>query len=311
VGALITGISGFTGAHLARYLLVQNEQVFGFDQQPIPASAAWAAGIPVHTGDIRDQTTLRQVLADTRPDTIYHLVGLLKSTDAQALYEVNVLGTVSLLESAVELGIAPNVLITSSSAVYGPGPEDRPITERCKPRPFTHYAASKVAQETVAFRYVSAHKLPVVCTRAFNLIGPGQPPTLACSAFARQIALAEQVREAGSINTGNLSAQRDFVDVRDAVRAYELLARRGRPGEVYNVCSGQPVAIEQCLAELLGLAQVPLTATVDPARLQPLDVPVQVGSAAKLAKHTGWAPRIPLQQSLADLLNDWRQRITP
>jgi GDP-4-dehydro-6-deoxy-D-mannose reductase len=142
----------------------------------------------------------------------------------------------------------------------------------------------------------------------FNLLGPGQSPDLACSAFARQIALAE-ITEQTEIVTGSLDAKRDFVDVRDAVRAFALLAAKGEAGETYNVCSGNAVAIQQCLSEMMSQSQKQLSARVDAARVQKNDVPVQVGSFQKLHKAAGWNPRIPLKQSLSDLLDDWRERI--
>ena len=306
---LITGISGFTGTHLARHLLAKGVRVFGFARASTNLPLVLAENVSLHFDDIRNQAAIKELLTQAQPDIIYHLAGILKSTEVEKLYEINVLGTVALFEAIIELGIAPMVLVTSSSAVYGKGFGGKPITERFQLRPITYYAISKVAQEFVAYRYYSAYKLPVICTRAFNLIGPGQPSTLACSAFARQIALAEQTRKMDTIMTGDLSARRDFTDVRDVVRAYALLAQSGKPGLIYNVCSQKAVSIKQCLNMLLEMAHVSLETVVDPARLQAHDVPVQVGSAARLFNHTGWKPEITLQQSLADLLNDWRQKV--
>ena len=306
---LITGIAGFVGTHLAHYLLSKGNQLFGFDLAASSLSPALAQRVRLYSGDICDQTALKQVLTEAQPDIVYHLAGVLKSTDAKKFYTVHVLGTVALFEAIIGLGITPKVLVASSSAVYGRGFGGKPITEQFKLRPITHYAVSKVAQETVAYRYWLAHQLPVVCTRTFNLIGPGQPPELACSAFARQIALAEHTEKADTVITGNLSAQRDFTDVRDAVRAYDLITTFGKPGLTYNVCSGGTVSIRQCLDMLLEMVHVSLKTTVDPGRLQPHDVPIQVGNAARLYDHTGWKPEITLQQSLADLLHYWRQEV--
>ena len=150
--------------------------------------------------------------------------------------------------------------------------------------------------------------MDVVIVRMFNLLGPGQSPDLACSAFARQIALAE-ISEQNEIVTGNLDAKRDFVDVRDAARAFALLAEKGEAGQTYNVCSGNAVAIQKCLSEMMLRSKKQVSARVDPARVQKNDVPVQVGSFQKVQKAAGWNPRIPLHESLADLLNDWRERV--
>jgi GDP-4-dehydro-6-deoxy-D-mannose reductase len=161
----------------------------------------------------------------------------------------------------------------------------------------------------VALRYEQVYGLPVMCVRTFNLLGPGLSPEMASSSFARQIALAEAIGRPAVISTGSLDAKRDFVDVRDAVRAYELIARKGKPGEVYNVCSGRTVAVSECLSILLKQARVPVEAVLDPAKVQSNDVPIQIGSAEKLREAAGWSPRIALKKSLIDLLNDWRRRI--
>ena len=306
---LITGIAGFTGIHLAQYVLTNGAQVVGFDQASNGLPPALADKVSFNSGDIRSQAVLRRVLAETQPDIIYHLAGLLKSTDAKEFYEINVLGTLALFEAIVELGLTPKVLVTSSSAVYGRGSGNRPLTENFKLRPTTHYAVSKVAQEAIAYRYHLVYNIPIICTRAFNLIGPRQSPVLACSAFARQIALAERTKQIDTLVTGDLSPRRDFVDVRDAVRAYSLVVKSGKPGLAYNVCSQQAISIKQCLDLLLEMTSIPLKTIVAPANLQVGDVPVQIGCAARLVKHTGWRPEIPLEQSLADLLDYWRQQV--
>jgi GDP-4-dehydro-6-deoxy-D-mannose reductase len=304
---LITGISGFTGNHLAQYLITKGEQVFGFG---LPSELPFPKQVTFHEGDIRDQATLKQIIEQIQPEVIYHLAGLIKATDLTKFYEINVLGTVILFEAIIESGLKPKVLVTSSSAVYGKGVGKKLITEQFQLRPMTHYAVSKVAQETVAQRYYLAHGLPVVCTRAFNLVGPAQPPTLACSAFAHQIALAEQSEANRQIVIGDLSSQRDFLDVRDAVQAYDMIANSGTAGQVYNVCSQKAVSIKHCLDILLEMARVPVEVKFDPARLQASDVPVQVGSATRLFHDFDWQPTITLEQSLADLLNYWREEIS-
>ena len=307
---LITGAGGFTGLHLVRYLREKGDQVFGFDQVPVgQPSAPKHEEVGAYHGDIRNRAILKQTLSQARPETIFHLAGILKSDNVQRFYEINVIGTLTLLETVVESSLKPRLLIASSSAVYGWGVGSRPISEQFRLRPVTHYAVSKVAQEAVAGRYCRVHDLPIICTRAFNVIGPGQPPEYACSGFARQIALAEQAGRAGTIMAGNLSSRRDFTDIRDVVRAYDMVAQLGKPGHIYNICTQKAVSIQQCLDVLLGLARVPLEIRVDAARLQAEDVPIQVGSAAKLFDRTGWQPRITLQRSLKDLLEYWRQQV--
>lgn len=298
--ALITGISGFVGKHLRNELLREGWHVFGFDIR--------VAGENVFVGDLSDRALLSQVMLACQPDAVFHLAGIIKSSDAQAYYTSNLFGTLNLLNAVLQLEKRPKVVLASSSAVYGLTKSVRPITERSPLRPVTEYAVSKVAQETAALRYHYAFGLDVVIVRMFNLLGPGQSPDLACSAFARQIALAE-FSEQTEIVTGNLDAKRDFVDVRDAARAFVLLAEKGEAGQAYNVCSGNAVAIQECLQEMMLQSQKQLSARVDAARVQKNDVPVQVGSFQKLHKVTGWNPRISLKQSLSDLLNDWRERV--
>lgn len=300
--ALITGINGFVGKHLSAHLLELGWRVYGFDQR--------AAGDEsnVFIGDLADSSVCQSVLSECKPDVVFHLAGAIKSARPEMLYHANLLGTVTLFESLRETGQRPAVIVASSSAVYGSGFGGRPITEKFKPRPVTHYGVSKLTQETAALRYFDVFQLPVLIVRMFNLIGPGQSPDLACSAFARQIALAEANGE-HEIVTGDLSAYRDFVDVRDAVRAFVLLAERGRAGQVYNVCSGSEVLMRKCLEAMLSMSQRQLSARTDAARIQENDISRQVGDAGKLRRMTGWQPQISLRQSLSDLLDDWRQKV--
>ncbi len=298
--ALITGISGFVGKHLREELLRAGWQVFGFDIRP--------AGENVFVGDLSDRAALTRAVADCQPDVVFHLAGVIKSSDPQAYYTSNLFGALNLLDVVLQMEKRPKVVLASSSAVYGLTKSTRPVTERSPLRPITEYAVSKVVQETAALRYHYAFGLDVVIVRMFNLLGPGQSPDLACSAFARQIVLAE-ISEQNEIITGNLDAKRDFVDVRDAARAFAMLAEKGEAGQIYNVCSGNAVTIQGCLSEMMLRSKKQLSARVDPARVQKNDVPVQVGSFQKLNKVTGWNPHIPLNESLADLLNDWRERV--
>ncbi len=301
--ALITGISGFVGNCLASHLVDKRWKVAGYDVRPSSQDCDF------YPGNLSDGAAIKEVVEKTAPDVIFHLAGILKSDSFEEFYMVHVLGTISLFDAIVASGCLPTVVVASSSAVYGPGIGRRPITERFGLKPQTHYALSKAAQEMTAFRYHQVHGLTVMCARTFNLLGPGLSPQMAASSFARQIALAEKSGKSAIISTGDLSAKRDFVDVRDAVRAYELISSKGKAGEVYNVCSGDEVAISECLDILLKQAKVPVEAVLDPAKVQKNDVSIQVGSAKKLNSATGWNPRIPLKQSLNDLLNGWRNLI--
>jgi GDP-4-dehydro-6-deoxy-D-mannose reductase len=301
--AFITGISGFVGRHLTNYLYMNKWRVAGSDLQPAPELPAY------FLADINDRAALQHAIRETRPDLIFHLAGTLKADRSEQFYEVHVQGTVSLLDALMENELRSKVIIASSGAVYGAGQGRRPIKENFKLRPVTHYAASKLAQEVVAQRYCDAVGLPVIRVRTFNLLGPGLSPQMACSSFARQIALAEKQGLKSTIKAGDLGAKRDFVDVRDAVRAYELLAEKGQAGQVYNVASGRPVSMRQCLDFLQSQARVPVEDVFDPARVQNNDISIQVGSAKRLQEQTGWEPEISIEQSLLDLLDDWRGKL--
>jgi GDP-4-dehydro-6-deoxy-D-mannose reductase len=301
-GVFITGGAGFVGAHLIRYLAALGGPIYGFDLRPsaLPAES--------FLGDMSDRAALTGALKAARPAVVCHLAGLLKSDCPEPIYSVHVLGTVNLFESILEAGISPLVLIASSSGVYGPGNSSRPIGERAKLAPVTHYGVSKMMEEAAALRYARALSMNIVIARTFNLLGPGMPPTLACSDFARQIARAE--RDNGDhVVVGNLSPRRDFLDVRDAVSAYADMLRKGRSGEVYNVGSGKSVSIRTCLNRLLEFSKRDLLVSQDPARKQKNDIFTQASDTQKLFRRTGWKPKIPLRQSLLDLLNDWRKRV--
>jgi GDP-4-dehydro-6-deoxy-D-mannose reductase len=303
---LITGIAGFVGSHLAEYLQAIKVETCGVDRTGRPAQVS--AGDPrVFVGDIQDESFLKDVLTQVQPTHVFHFAGVLGGAKGgnRVQYDVNVLGTVKLLEMLRVLQLAPVTIINSSSAVYGRAAAN-PISEDQALCPITAYAASKASQEMVALHYFQEYGLPVIRARTFNLVGPRQPPTLAISAIARQVAQAER-GGARVIRVGNLLPRRDYTDVRDAVAAYWLLAQEGKGGEAYNVCSGLSYSIQECVEQLVSLAKVPLTVEVDPARQRTsAEIPDQVGSAARVFQTTGWQATIPFQQSLRDGLETWR-----
>jgi GDP-4-dehydro-6-deoxy-D-mannose reductase len=307
--ALITGALGFCGRHLAAHLDAHGYQVSGLDQvarPPLP-------GVTVYAGDIRNREWLTELLGSLQPTHIYHLAALTAPQAGwAALQDVNVWGTGQLLESVLAAGLQPVILVAGSSAAYGAvEPGELPIAEGQPFRPRTAYAVSKIAQEMLAYSYHARCGLRLIRTRAFNVTGPGEGPDFVTSSFARQVARIEAGLQPPDLKVGNLDAVRDFVDVRDVVRAYRLLGELGKPGEVYNVCSGAGTQIRRLLDGLIALSHHHgIRVTPDPARLQPADVPVQIGSAARLLQATGWQPEIPLRQTLEDVLDFWRQHIS-
>lgn len=213
-----------------------------------------------------------------------------------------------MLLAAAEAG-AGRVVAVSSADVYGKAaPEEMPLTEESPLRPASPYAASKVAADFLGLQAWLGRGLPVLRVRAFNHLGPGQNDRFVASALASRIARAE--RDGGEVlAVGNLSARRDYTDVRDVVRAYRLLAVSGEPGEAYNVCSGVDRAVQEVADLLLARARVDLRFETDPDLLRPVDLPVLRGSHAKLTEATGWEPEIPFERTLDDLLADWRDRV--
>ena len=314
---LVTGAGGFTGKHLVAYLLECGHQVVALDY---PAhnlhGLAGVPGVIVLQQDLtaKDLTPLKDILHVHRPDWVFHLAAII-SRDSIAeiqerMFRVNVLGTLRLLEMIRSTSLDPLILVPGSSAQYGEVPTlEQPILETTPLRPTTIYAASKIAQEMIALHFYRTYGLRVLCSRAFNLTGPGERPDFVCSAFARQIAQVEAGHHAPVVQVGNLMGKRDFLDVRDAVRAYTLLLRHGVPGEVYNVASGRPVSIQRILDILITFTRCKVEIKQDPTRMQIGDVTTQCGNWAKLRLATGWEPTISLQQTLRDLLDDWRRRV--
>lgn len=315
---LITGITGFVGSHMAEFALAQGATVFG--------ACRWRSNpenllgirsrVQLVESDLRDQSSTTEMLATAQPDVIFHLAGqsqVMTSWHAPAeTLHTNIIGQAHLLEAVRHRGAPfPTVLVVGSSEEYGLVKEsDLPVTERHELSPLSPYAVSKVAQDMLAYQYFRSYGIPCLRVRAFNHDGPRRGEVFVTSAFARQIAEIELGRRAPVIRVGNLKARRDYTDVRDMVRGYWLLAQKGRPGEVYNLCSGESHAIQEILDFFLAQATVKnIRVEEDPARLRPSDLPNLFGSAAKAHAETGWQPQITFEQMLLDVLNYWRERV--
>ncbi|MGB9113535.1 MAG: GDP-mannose 4,6-dehydratase [Acidimicrobiales bacterium] len=292
--AFVTGASGFVGTWLTRHL----EEV---------GDAAFALGEGI---DVTDTPAVAASIAAASPDVIYHLAALTHVGDSweapEETFRVNAMGTLSVLEAARKAQRTPRIILVSSAEVYGPG-EQVPIDETMPLRPVTPYAASKVAAEYLGLQAHLGRGIEVVRARPFNHVGPGQSPNFVIAALAKRLVEAERAG-ALEVSVGDLSPARDFTDVRDVVRAYRLLAEYGEPGEAYNVCSGEAVAIATVFEELVMLSDHQVKAVVDPALLRPVDVPVLVGEAKRLVSLTGWSRTIPLETTLKDVLADARSR---
>ncbi|HYQ89107.1 MAG TPA: GDP-mannose 4,6-dehydratase, partial [Candidatus Binatia bacterium] len=263
--------------------------------------------------DLRDASSVRDVLGEERPDWIFHLAAQsfvpTSWTAPTESLSTNVIGQVNIFEAVRHVGIKPRIQLACSSEEYGMVYENElPIRETNPLRPLSPYAVSKVGQDMLGYQYFMSFKLPVIRTRGFNHEGPRRGPVFVCSDFAKQIADIEKGRRPPVIRVGNLEARRDFTDVRDVVRAYWLALEKGEPGEVYNICSGKDWTIRAMLDHLLGLTKAKVKVEQDASRMRPSDVPVLLGDAGRFKKATGWEPVIPFETTLKDLLEYWRAR---
>jgi GDP-4-dehydro-6-deoxy-D-mannose reductase len=301
VRALVTGAGGFVGVHLVRHLHEHGDEVVELERT--------VDGI-----DVADEPAITAAIVDARPEAVYHLAG---ASDVGGSWRApvetfyaNAVGTLNVLEASRKAG-AERVLAVTSADVYGRVTEDElPLDEDRPLRPVSPYAASKVAADALAQQAWLGHRQQVIRVRAFNHLGPGQSDKFVAPSLAARIARNERTG-GDTVPIGNMTPMRDITDVRDVVRAYRLLVEHGAAGEAYNVCSGRAVAVKELADALLGMAERPMHLVIDPALQRPVDIPVLVGDMTRLTKATGWSPTIPLEQTLADVLADWRARAAP
>ncbi|MBR5420819.1 MAG: GDP-mannose 4,6-dehydratase [Lachnospiraceae bacterium] len=308
--ALIIGAAGFVGRYLAEHLAEKGREVA---VTKLPSETLPPMPGSVHDLNILDKESIVELLFALRPDEIYHLAAQSSVSVAwrnpQLTIDVNVKGAVNLLEALRELFYKPRVVLVGSGEEYGHiRPEDTPIAEGTLLDPGNIYAATKACQNMLGRIYAEAYDLELVMVRAFNHIGPGQSPIFVVSDFCKQVTDIEKGLKEPVMYVGNLSARRDFTDVRDVVRAYALLAEKGKAGETYNVGSGHAVEIRQILDTIISRSDVQIRVETDPAKIRPVDVPVIEADIRKLSEATGWAPAIPLEQTIDEILTDWRQK---
>jgi GDP-4-dehydro-6-deoxy-D-mannose reductase len=316
VTVLITGIAGFVGGHLADLLRAEDPeaQVAGLVRPGTAVPAGLREGVRIVEADLEDSASVEAAIAAVRPERIIHLAGQssvhVSWTDPAGTLRTNVIGLLHLFEAVRRRRLSPRVLVVGSAEEYGAvAPGGPPLGEDAPLRPMSPYAVSKVAQGYLALQYALSQDLAVIRTRTFPHTGPGRGEAFAESSFARQIAEVEAGRRRPVLEVGNLEAVRDFTDVRDVVRAYVALLELGAPGEVYNVCSGRGRSIGDILRSLLDIAGAQVELKVDRERLRPSDLPSLVGDPRKLREATGWEPRIPMERTLRDLLDHWRERV--
>lgn len=312
---LITGIGGFAGTHLARFLQSQSCKVAGTvspksGQKGEPHKKDTKAS-QIFECDIRQFEDVQKVLKSFPPDLIFHLAAITEESFAkqfpQETYSTNVIGTINLMEGVRQAGLDPVILVAGSSAEYGQvAKEENPVKETTAFHPLSFYGASKVAQAMVAHQYFLTYGVRTIGAIAFNYFGPDQKEKFVCASLAKQIALIEKGVNPPEIHVGNTHTWRDFTDVRDVVRGYWLLGTKGIPGETYNICSGDPISIQSLLEKLIGLSKMKIKIVQDPERMRSLDASYQAGDFEKLHRQTGWKPEISLEESLRDILDYWR-----
>lgn len=313
--ALITGITGFAGSHLAEYLLNEHPDVEVFGtyrwRSRMDNVEHLRSRVKLLEADIRDYTSMHAALDKSRPDVIFHLAAqsFVPSswTAPNETLNTNVTGQTNLFEAIRALRIDPVVQIACSSEEYGLVlPHETPIKETNPLRPLSPYAVSKVAQDYLGYQYFQSYGLKVVRTRGFNHTGPRRGQVFVTSNFCSQVAAIGLGLQEPVIRVGNIEAIRDFTDVRDMVRAYWLAVTKAKPGEVYNIATGNGIRISEMLNRLIELSGLDVKIEVDPERLRPSDVEILIGDASKFKEDTGWEPRIPFEQTLNDLLEYWR-----
>lgn len=315
---LITGITGMVGSHLAEYFLSEfpGTEVHGLIRWRSPRQniVNVQSKVTLHQGDLRDLNSLVEVLRKVKPDRIHHLaaqsyVDMSFVAPADTLNS-NIVGTCNLLDAIRIVGINPRVHICSSSEVYGQVLKDEvPIKESTPLRPASPYAVSKVGEDMIAYQYFLSYKLDLVRTRMFTHTGPRRGDVFAESSFAKQIAQIELDPSLGPVRVGNLDSVRTLADVRDAVRAYKLLLDKCPGGEVFNIGGVETMTVGDILETLKSLAKVKIEHVVDPARLRPSDVTLQIPDTSKFVNITGWKPQISARQTLSDLLDYHRENL--
>jgi len=323
--ALITGITGMVGSHLADYLLANTDwEIYGLCRWRSPLTNIHHhiprinAKDRMHLlyGDLRDSLSLDQVVRDSKPDYVFHLAAQSypkTSFDAPIeTFDTNIEGTERLLAALRRHAPDAVIHVCASSEVFGRVPKEKlPIDEECTFHPASPYAISKVGTDLIGRYYGEAYGMKVMTTRMFTHTGPRRGDVFAESTFAKQIALIENNLIPPVVKTGNLDSLRTWADVRDAVRAYYMLVTvEPTSGAYYNIGGDHVASVREMLDTLLSFSKVKnISVETDPERLRPIDADLQVPNISKFQDHTGWKPEIPFEKTMGDLLEYWRERV--
>mgnify|MGYP003324848886 FL=1 len=324
--AFITGITGMVGSHLAEFLLEETDwEIHGLIRWRSPldnienliSNINKKERVFLHYGDLRDSQSIDLVVDNIKPDYTFHLAAQSypkTSFDAPLdTYATNISGTSTLLEALKKYSRNSIIHVCASSEVFGRVPKEKlPINEECSFHPASPYAISKIGTDLVGRFYAEAYDMKVMTTRMFTHTGPRRGDVFAESTFAKQIAMAEKGLIEPIIKVGNLDSMRTIADVRDAVRAYFMLATINPiSGEYYNIGGTHSCKIEQILNDLIGLSTIKdkIIIEQDPERLRPIDADLQIPDTSKFKEHTGWEPKYKYEQTISDLLDYWRKMI--
>jgi len=314
VRALITGITGFAGGHLAQTLLDQGDEVFGVARDLGQGLKHLSQEVRPTIADMRNPLVVTNLFSEIQPDAIYHLAAQAFVPTAWAdpwtTLENNIRPQLNILEAMVKQKSKARLLVVASNEIYGRVQSNElPVKEDTPLRPNNPYGVSKVAQDILGLQYYLSHGLDVLRVRAFNHIGSRQSPFFVAASFAKQIAEIEAGFIEPTLRVGNLNAKRDFTDVKDVAQAYVLLVRHGDSGEAYNVGTGQAHSIQSLLEILLSYANVKIKVEQDPNRMRPSDVPIIYADNSKLRAKTGWEPTYKFKESLRLVLDYWREEV--
>ena len=310
--ALVIGAAGFVGGYLIDCL----KNKFGYEVYGTKLSAQDFShpDAKIFDLDIMSRAQIKSLLEKIRPDCIFHLAAqssvALSWKNPELTVDINIKGTLNLLEALRSLDYKSRVLLVGSGEEYGAsGAEKGQIGENTVLKPGNIYAATKACQNMLGAVYAKAYGLDIISVRAFNHIGPGQAEGFVMSDFCKQVAEIEAGKREPVMSVGNLSASRDFTDVRDVVRAYALLAQKGTPGETYNVGSGRAVQIQSLLDRIVARSNVAIEVRIDQAKLRPVDVPKIEADITKITQETGWKPELDINDTIGDVLEWWRKRV--
>lgn len=309
--ALIIGAAGFVGSYLIEHL--SNTYDWEIHATKLESEILASNTSVVHNLDLMNASEINALLQKTKPNYIFHLAAqssvALSWKNPSLTVDINIKGTLNLLDSIRSIeNYEPTVLLIGSGEEYGYIlPDETPVHENVPVRPGNIYAATKACQNMLGSIYSRAYKMNLIMVRAFNHIGPNQAPLFVASDFCKQVAEIEKGLKEPVLHVGNLSALRDFTDVRDVVRAYGLLIQYGKSGETYNIGSGHAIPIQSLLDMILSLSTTKIKVELDSSRLRPSDIPVIEADIKKLQDTIQWKPEIELKQTLLETLNYWRK----